>query len=431
MNFTNNILYNFTSYVFAFSVIFFIKFLYLFNYDIINTYPFLSSDSLDYIVESLAVINFFYYDQSIEELPVLRNPLLVTILAINQLITPNGQLLSLLWSLSFFLQFLLLKKILFNFFSTRSFYTDIIIFLFVFFFQINHYKFYVLAENICITFSLLGTYLLFNYIKSKRIIFLFSSSLVFLIGSLGQFYVAIPFILINFIFFIQNMINYFKFKKFNWSYFGLITIITTVLVILYYSVWFLWGQIPHLNRHESIHFLGLIKLKTIQWYLKFWAYYFLPFWPFLFLLFKPFSLKDISFKNTYFISLLIIVISNIILCLSYDWLYDSRFTLIFYPFFVIIFLYISQTFNKNIKFLIILFSLISCFLPASSMSHNIKYELSELNIKFKNNRTVKFFKSKSVDRGYPYLKDNYEKQLIFLESETPYRKKILKYYFSN
>ena len=431
MNHTNNIFYDFTSYVFAFCVILFIKFLYLFNYDIINTYPYLSSDSLDYIVESLAIINFFYYDQPIEELPVLRNPLLVTILATNKLITPNGQFLSLMWSLSFFLQFLLLKKILFNFFSTRSFYTDVIIFLSVFFFQINNSKFYILAENICITFSLLGTFLLFNYIKTKKNIFLYSSSLIFLIGSLGQFYVAIPFILINFVIFIQNMNNCVNNKKLNWRYFRPIIIITTVLIILYFYAWFLWGQIPHVSRHESIHFLGLIKLETIHWYLKFWAYYFLPFWPFLFLLFKPSNFKNINFKNTYFICLLLIVISNIVLCLSYDWLYDSRFTLIFYPFFVIIFLYLSQTFKKNIKFLIILVSLLSCFLPASSMSQNIKYELSELSLKFKNNRTVKFFKSQSVDRGYPDLKNNDEKQLIFLDSETPYRKKILKYYFEN
>ena len=251
------------------SLIIFFKSLYLINGNILNAYPFLSSDSFDYIVEALALKKLILTGE-ITKLEILRNPLLVSILTIDNLISNKGFLISIVIALSYFYQFYFSIKIL-NLFKKVNIYDQFIIFISIFFFQINGYKVYILSENICIFLLLAGSFYSLDYYINKVSISLKKSFIFTLFGILGQTYVAIPILCIHFFY------NFHKIIKLKITNIPVNVIIYFVsLITIYILVKILWNIIPHNDVPSTFILLGFIKEKTVVFYFKFWTYYFTP-----------------------------------------------------------------------------------------------------------------------------------------------------------
>ena len=409
------------SIVYITSILFCIQFIDLVNLDLLNNFPFLSSDSFDYIVESEALFKKFIYGREIAPLEVLRNPLLISIIFLDNVFGGYGTLIGIISSLSLLIQFLFTKKIL-EIFKKVSFFDQIVIFIFVFLININAYKFYILAENICIALIMVSSYYLLLFYKLNRIIFFRISYLFLFIGFLGQFYVLVPFVCINFYYNFSSLINS---KKLLVSKKNILEIFCVfILVILVYVS---WRQIPHLSVVNNLSTFGSINFDTIIFYSKLWGYYFgLIFLSLFFLfIFKKAEIK--KFQS----SILFTIFMHVVLCLHYTWLGDPRFTLIFSLWIVVFFLSFSHFFSNLYKLLFVVFHIFISFIQVPHMMKDTFDPFRDINIDFKNNKFIFFMMSNPTDRRLDHYSHNANDRLIFLNSSTPYQRKIFSYYFKN
>ena len=186
----------------------FLKFIYLIDGHILNHYPFLGSDSFDYIVESMAISQYLTTG-NFYELPVLRNPILVLALTVDSFLLNKGVFIAALFSLSFYLQYIFSERIL-GLYKKNSLFDKTIILYSVFFISLNQQKYYLFSENIAIFFILAGTYYLLRaYIKNSTKDHYYSLWFYFF-GAITQSYVLIPYICIHlyfnykYVFYIKN-----------------------------------------------------------------------------------------------------------------------------------------------------------------------------------------------------------------------------------
>jgi hypothetical protein len=401
-----------------FSLIFAYKFNLLINYNLLQSYPYISNDGFDWYTEGAYLAKIITQQQfSNAPLPVLRPPLFVLICTIDVLLGERGIFISLIYGLSILLSFLYLVR-LYNLIALKA---DIIkskfilyiIFIGITLSPLNFIRTYLLSDGITLCLSIISVYFLFKnqifYNKKDMWIAVFFA----ILASITQTYGALPFIICTSIFIIYNLNN---FKECRSLVLSLITVVSLHLILI-----LLWRNfLPHNSTPDNFNLLK-IELSMFNFYVRTWSFYFLPF--LLFIFWHGLSKFFAVLRLKYILPLTTSVLFIAALDFFYQWP-DSRFTYILWPWILILFsLYISTCDIKNKIIFCFIFSFSVLIVPSTYWSPT----LTDSKISFSNTWFSQFFKSQYIDRNITFggIDENLSE---FYLSADGYLRSVLKFY---
>jgi len=402
--------------------------LFLVNGDVLNHYPYLTSDSLDWIIQAKALKAYLFNNyEYLDPVGILRNPLYVILLSIDFLIH-DGFLLFTIFLLAFLLKSYFAVKIL-KLFNSYNFFSYVLIVLIIFIYPTNRHNIYILPELMCSAFMISGSYYLLNFYLNNNINHLKISLFLFFFGSLAQVYVLCPMFLIiifydykNF-FSLQQIIKYFLkdrvvLIKYFASLFGLLIILKL-----------LWLQIPHIQSSpNTFKYFPVINENNILFCLKMFTHYSIFFLvpSLFFILFKKVNFKFFSENIFLFIGTCFFLLN-----IFYNWPWDIRFTnfyIIWFAFFIAV---KSKYLNNFMKVIIIFLVIFVSFLKPTIFKQELFSDYSDQTLWLSNNFLYNFFLNDGKkNRGlYTYYSNN--EHLIFLTKHKNYQRNIYRYYFNN
>jgi len=301
-----------------------IKIILISNSLLILHYPFISPDGFDWITEGVWLAQTLQGKNTANiVLPVARPPLFVLITAIDALLGQKGYVIASALGLSFFVTGLYASK----FINEKNSFVLFSVFLIALLFTpVNFVRNYILSDAICVSLSLVASYYLLKF-KEKLSHFKITllAAIISLAGITQTYGLIAPFVILGVL-----LVFALKEKKIH-----IITEISTVIflsVLFFLGGTFLWFSfIPHSSRPMNFEYLKISSTMT-KFYFNTWSYYFAPFIPMFlsFLLVK----KHAIFNDRSLISLWLVVIIFMVMVFFYQWP-ESRFTFMFWPFFVI------------------------------------------------------------------------------------------------
>jgi hypothetical protein len=368
----------------AVSVLFAIKFFQLTNSNVINHYPFITSDGFDWYIEGI-YLQYLGGSSVLPALPVLRPPGFVAITFLDSLIFP-GLIISVIYGICLGGTYLLTLKIieLINPIRTVFNLTPPLLLLLLTFHPANYIKKYLLSDSVAVTLSLLSVYLLLRFWKNNKKSYLITSVLVAFTASVTQTYTLLPYLVFCGYFLLTGLKN----RKFH----GTLVLSCITVTALYVLTTYLWrASITHGMTPTNLQLLKF-SLDMSSFYLNTWSIYLLPLIPFLF---ATRSSENHFSKSELIIPIVITAFIFGALCFFYQWK-EARFSYYFWPWIAIIigtFLSYSPT-KKNIICLL-LFG-IGCVI-INPRNHWVP-QLNQLSSTPKTNWLVDFSRSSFVDR---------------------------------
>lgn len=289
----------------------------------INSYPFLTPDSYDYLFEGIALEQFLK-GESLDAWPVLRNPGYVVVAFIDAMAGLNGSGLIVAQGLAICA---LLMSI--SWFGARKNFPPLVTILCVFavaFMPLGYLYLYILSDTLCMAIMMLSLMTMIIYIQEGGRSKLLTAFIFALLAGLVQTYGMIPFLMLAGLKFLDQ---YFYRNKIDYRL--LLTML--LLFVSWLAIQTLWASIiPHDGRPKTFSLLRL-NFDMASFYANVWVFSLLPLLPFLL-----YGIKSTKYNGKYlqvlWIKLSLIVASFMLITFFYQWS-ESRFTAFYIPIFVV------------------------------------------------------------------------------------------------
>lgn len=247
--------------------------------NILNDYPFLSSDSYDWLYEGYVLSTVGSVSQ-IPTLPILRNPGFVSLTSIEYVLSGGGYFILAAIAASIFLMFYTLIRVAQR--GNAPFVAVCGVLLLTFVSPLSFYRPFVLADQIACTFMIVSVAVGLRFFLSiergqasrKDLCFLWAGGIIAIIGGLMQTYAIIPFLLIAALCLALRWR-----RKQDRTHLAVATICVSLLLP---SIQLIWQSIiPHTQRPTQIGHLAL-SLDMAGFYFHVWIFAFIFLIPFVF-----------------------------------------------------------------------------------------------------------------------------------------------------
>jgi len=378
--------------VLLFSIVFGIQFVRLSNGDVLNHYPFISSDGFDWYVEGIYLVKLIG-GASLPDLPVLRPPLFVFVTAADYVAGSQGVFLAIVLGLAIFYTYFFSLKIVDSVCvsAEKNAWYIIPLAIGTTICPLNFFKPFLLADNLSVTLSLASVFCFIKYlVKSKMFgvstaYLLGLSVIVAVIAGMTQTYALIPYLVLCGMCFLLHI----RTNK-NQAIKCLVAIMAVLFLFITFTALWRW-TLPHGTTPENF---SLLKLSThmFGFYVNTWSYYFLPLVLF-FMLFRRYQIV-IDPRNIVVASSIAITFLLILLCFFYQWP-EARFTYYLWPWLLILFFsIIRMQVNKGTYLISILMFLVIFLVPYNYWSPSWQ----SVRVRVIQNWLGNFFTALSVDR---------------------------------
>jgi hypothetical protein len=397
-----------------FSILFALKFINLSDSNVINYYPFITSDGFDWYIEGV-YLQYLTNTNNLPPLPVLRPPGFVFLAFIDSMTYP-GLIIGSVYGICFGGSYLLALKIidLIKPYKVSKNLIPPLVFVLLTIHPANYIKKYILSDSIAVTLSLLSIYLLLQYWKNGKINFLILSTGIAVSASVTQTYALLPYLVFSGYLLITSM----KQKKSWFEYvIACVLLLITNIVITYF--WRL--SLPHGMTPTNFELFSFTSDMS-SFYVNTWTIYIISIMPLLF----ASKIKVLSLNGMHLLAPVgVTVLIFATLCFFYQWK-EARFTYYFWPWLVIsIGTIINADITKKNLICILLCSVSA--LMISPRNHWVP-QLNMLSFMPNSNWLVGFGISKSVNRDIlscisPACENNY-----FISKSDNYVKSTISLY---